>query len=278
MVLRNIFDVSQFGQYENMSLEKTKLTPQTAPCQSHHTCFDIFLTFSRFRQSEDYSGLIDFLIINFPKNVKNKTFNFINTGHLFHSLYAYIPPLTDVTRERKQIRLSEECIKKLFVSTINDFKLYNELYTMLRANRDMIKMCPCELLMKRRNDIIDYVDTIKNKQFDTKPLKLKKEPIDNIMYKYSLNWKNMLLKKKIQGISIKAKKKRKIKVRKILNDDVLKLEDDKSATTTLIGIAGFTLRACDHTFTLLEKQLRSGDEAVSFIKICTKCSYNTVKS
>ncbi|AHH82664.1 LEF-5 [Buzura suppressaria nucleopolyhedrovirus] len=179
---------------------------QNAPSGTLHS-FDLFLIFKQFRQENAYNNLIQFLVQNYPGNVKNKTFNFINTNHLFHSLYAYVPAVTNVEKERKQIRLSEECIEKLFKSTNNDFKLYTELFEMIRANR-LPQECPCQLLIQRRNEIKMHVNMIHEKKFDNKPPKLKKENIDNIMYKYSLNWKSLLLKKKaIESVAYKNLKK-----------------------------------------------------------------------
>ncbi|AKC91679.1 lef5 [Lambdina fiscellaria nucleopolyhedrovirus] len=281
-------------------------------------CYDLFVIFKRFREGNNHKELIDFLVRNFPTNVKNKTFNFVNTHHLFHSLYAYIPAITNVEKERKQIRLSEECIQKLFVNTTNDFKLYTELFNMMRDN-NIKEECPCQLLIQRRDEIKVYVDMINEKKFDNKPPKLKKESIDNIMYKYSLNWKNLLLKRKIsENCNKNGKKKKIVKKRTILTDDLIYLptnETDATATTTamttattavvlvdddkkhnempnkndniiffkktrnknainikkLHAINGMSLNACQHVYVVQEKQLRAGDEAVSFLRYCNKC-------
>ncbi|AAL01771.1 late expression factor 5 [Spodoptera litura nucleopolyhedrovirus] len=260
-----------------------------------HCCYELYKVFKRFRENNQCRELILYLTKNYPNNVKNKTFNFINTGHLFHSLYAYIPALTGAERERKQIRLSVECIRKLFESTINPFKLYGELFQVIQSSSSL-DTCPCELLISRRESIKDYVRMIKEKKFDTKPPKLKKDNIDNIMYKYSINWKNILLKKKIgndgrsidvgdgggtdlvasssssSSISNSVKKKRKIKHRKIMTDEFIKF-DHKNDNGRLFPVAGWTLRApCNnHEYIVAEKQLRAGDEAVSFIRRCVKC-------
>jgi hypothetical protein len=237
-------------------------------------CYELFLKFKQFRECGDYAKLIDFLIKTFPDNVKNKTFNFINTQHLFHSLYAYIPSIANSQeKERKQIRLSEECLKKLFVSTINDFKLYDELYSLIRSN-ELKERCPCELLLQRRNEIKEYADNINNKTFDTKPPKLKKELIDNIMYKFSIKWKNVMLKKKTLEINSgknDKKKKRKIKKRTILTDDIIYLKLD-SNIKKLYSVNGMSLSMCKHEFVTMEKQMRSSDEIVSFIKYCKFCN------
>nr|WUR10754.1 lef5 [Calliteara abietis nucleopolyhedrovirus] len=210
-------------------------------------CYDLFLIFKQFRTNNQYKEVIDFLTSRFPNNVKNKTFNFVNTSHLFHSLYAYIPAITNVEKERKQIRLSVECIQKLFSCTINDFKLYIELFEMIKTEHLALE-CPCQLLLRRREEIKLYVASIHDKKFDNKPPKLKKETIDNIMYKYSLNWKNLLLKQKTTNINSNNnnsssnssanclgnfnatnknvyKKKRKLKKRIILTDDYLYLNN-----------------------------------------------------
>lgn len=156
------------------------------------------------------------------------------------------------------------------------------------------KNCPCELLLQRKQEIKDYVESIKNKKFDTKPNKLKKEPIDNIMYKYSLNWKNLMLKKKLSetnsdcsGNSImlndntsraakgQSKKKLKVKKRTILTDEIIYLDQEHITAATkhrLSNINGLSLNRCRHNFITVEKQLRAGDEAVSFIKYCQYCN------
>lgn len=208
---------------------------------------------------------------NYTNNVKNKTFNFVHTGHLFHSLYAYIPTVSNVERERKQIRLSEDCVHKLFINTINDFKLYSEIFEYMRREK-LPEKCPCELLMRRLNQIKDYVGIIKGKKFDSKPPKLKKEPLDNILFKYSINWKNLLLKKKVAEANSKSvRKKRKIKKRNILTDDLVYLRKIEY-TMGLPSVNGMSLKACTHEFVTIERQMRAGDEAVSFIKYCRKCN------
>ncbi|QEI03617.1 LEF-5 [Rachiplusia nu nucleopolyhedrovirus] len=292
MAKRNQIQVVDIDQNKNVSLEKSSSASKKDPSHGKHNCYDLFCIFKSFRENKQYSELIRFLIDNYPSNVKNKTFNFVNTGHLFHSLYAYIPAATNVEKERKQIRLSEECIGKLFVNTINDFKLYAELFNMIITQKSK-KSCPCELLLQRKQEIKDYVDSIKAKKFDTKPPKLKKESIDNIMYKYSLNWKNLMLKKKLSeaahdcsGKSIMmnttnenvigkvkghGKKKLKIKKRTILTDEIIYLENI-STKYKLPNINGLSLNSCTHEFITIEKQLRAGDEAVSFIKYCRYCN------
>ncbi|AKN80588.1 Late expression factor 5 [Perigonia lusca single nucleopolyhedrovirus] len=256
-------------------------------------CYDLFLIFKQFRENNQCKELIEFLVTNYPNNVKNKTFNFVNTGHLFHSLYAYIPTITNVEKERKQIRLSEECIHKLFKNTINDFRLYTELFELIiqqqKSKNKSTEECPCQLLLKRREEIKLYVDKI-NEKFDTKPPKLKKEHIDNIMYKYSLNWKNLLLKRKITSVNIVSNrdnnqiksiddgvgegkiisKKRKIKRRNILTDDLIYLKNIND--NKLSNMSGMSIKMCNHTFVIMEKQMRAGDEAVSFIKYCKHCN------
>ncbi|AGE89939.1 LEF-5 [Spodoptera littoralis nucleopolyhedrovirus] len=264
--------------------------PSSEATPKLHCCYELYKVFKQFRENNQCRELILYLTKNYPNNVKNKTFNFINTGHLFHSLYAYIPALTGAERERKQIRLSVECIRKLFESTINPFKLYGELFQVIKSSSatESSETCPCELLISRRESIKDYVRMIKEKKFDTKPPKLKKDNIDNIMYKYSINWKAILLKKKIAndvkssvcGGGVKqadpatslnsVKKKRKIKQRKIMTDEFIKFDYNERR---LFPIAGWTLRApCEnHEYVVDEKQLRAGDEAVSFIRRCIKC-------
>ncbi|AAZ67457.1 late expression factor 5 (lef5) [Trichoplusia ni single nucleopolyhedrovirus] len=267
---------------KNVSLDKSCASTKHDPGRWHHNCYELFLIFKEFRNNNQHKELIQFLIDNYPTNVKNKTFNFVNTEHLFHSLYAYIPAITNVEKERKQIRLSEECIHKLFVNTINDFKLYSELFDMIIGQK-MKETCPCQLLLQRREEIKVYVNTIRDKKFDTKPPKLKKEYIDNIMYKYSLNWKNLLLKKKLSetsdgrgnivgiGKSKNAKKKLKHKKRTILTDDLIYLKNI-THSQRLPAINGMSLKVCKHSFITVEKQMRAGDEAVSFIKYCQYCS------
>ncbi|QWO71630.1 LEF5 [Orgyia pseudotsugata single capsid nuclopolyhedrovirus] len=259
--------------------------PENGPDNDGLHCYKLFLTFKQFRDNNQHKELIEFLVQKYPANVKNKTFNFVNTNHLFHSLYAYIPAVTNVEKERKQIRLSEECIHKLFLSTVNDFKLYTELFNLIRVNQ-MKEKCPCELLLRRREEIKTYVTMINEKKFDNKPPKLKKELIDNIMYKYSLNWKSLLLKRKVsttatmalppidveqENVDRLAKKKRKIKKRTILTDDYIYVEGLNASICKLHGITGVSLMTCAHDWIVEEKQLRAGDEAVSFIRYCRLC-------
>ncbi|UYE99099.1 MAG: hypothetical protein [Betabaculovirus sp.] len=57
------------------------------------------------------------------------------------------------------------------------------------------------MIAARLNDNIVYNESIKCKNFDSKPCKLKKEPIDAILFKYSINWKSSLNKKKYTHIN-----------------------------------------------------------------------------
>lgn len=235
--------------------------------------------------NKNYAALIDFLIVNFPKNVKNKTFNFAATSHLFHSLYAYVPSVSALVRERKQIRLQIECLSKLFTNTINDFKLYADLYEFIeheRKNGNLMDVCcPCELLQKSLLNTKRYVDNLNSKQFDIKPPKFKKENFDNILYKYSLNYKNLLMKKKEKHNINSLKRKKKIKQRQILNNNIIYLQnykhdddddDDKGKPSLLLhDISGYTLQMCKHEFVTVESQTRAGDEIVSFISLCKHC-------
>ncbi|AWN01893.1 lef-5 [Cyclophragma undans nucleopolyhedrovirus] len=168
----------------------------------------LFKLFKEFRLNKNYSELIEFLVKNFPGNVKNKTFNFTLTGHLFHSLYAYVPSASDLVKERKQIRLQSECLAKLFNNTINDFKLYSELFEFIESHPHEAAdvSCPCQLLHRSLLNTKNYVQNLNTKQFDIKPPKFKKELFDNILYKYSLNYKSLLLKKKEKHTAKKKKK------------------------------------------------------------------------
>ncbi|AXS67743.1 lef-5 [Cryptophlebia peltastica nucleopolyhedrovirus] len=225
--------------------------------------------FKEFRKNQNYEELIQFLNKNFPANVKNKTFDFLNTGHMFHSLYAYVPSINNQQKERKQIRLSEECIKKLFENTKNDIEMYQEIFDLMHQTNSEFE-CPCELLMKRREEIKAYVGTLEQKVFDTKPVKLKKEQIDAIMSKYSLDWKSILIKKKGNEVTKKGvKKKRKIKKRTIMNDEQIYLKINVENKLGLIN--GMSLSKCSHEYVVEERQMRAGDEIVSFVKLCRLC-------
>ncbi|QNV47879.1 late expression factor 5 [Alphabaculovirus altersperidaniae] len=272
----NAREIGPFGQNKNVSAQENVSSLQHSP-RRQHDCYDLFLIFKDFRRRKAYKELIDFLVANYAGNVKNKTFNFVHTGHLFHSLYAYIPAVSNVERERKQIRLSEDCVHKLFVNTINDFKLYTEIFEYIRRD-GLPETCPCELLVRRLDQIKNYVNVIKSKKFDSKPPKLKKEPIDNILFKYSINWKNILLKKKIAesaNANKSLRKKRTFTKRNILTDDIIYLNDTKH-TIGLPSLNGLSLKECDHKFVTVERQIRAGDEAVSFIKYCQKCNRTMV--
>lgn len=229
--------------------------------------FDLWVAFKQFRESLDYIGTIDFLNKTFSNNIKNKTFNFNGTGHLFHSFYAYVPQLNN-SKERKQIRLTYACISKLYQSTKNDFNLYTELFQLL----DNSTICPCQILLKRQNEIINYINELDSKTFDAKPPKLLKNNIDNILYKYSLNWKSTLLKKR-GHINVHVKKKKKISLQKSFNNKPLHFGNK---CTSLQIINGMTLVECNHVFRCVEKQTRSGDELVSFINVCMFCNLSKV--
>jgi Baculoviridae late expression factor 5/Baculoviridae late expression factor 5 C-terminal domain len=266
-----------------MSLDDRVIQSQTDPVatkrchnQKKWTCKALFKLFKEYRLNKNYSHLIEFLIKNFPKNVKNKTFNFSETNHLFHSLYAYVPSASDLMKERKQIRLQEECIAKLFNSTINDFELYTELFDFLENNEKNEIQCPCQLLNERKIYSEQYVQNLNDKEFDIKPPKFKKDIIDNILQKYSINYKILYLKKKKDKCIVNiTKRKNKIKRRQILNDKIIYL-NTKTTTNfdnddTLRSINGFTLKSCQHEFETIETQTKAGDEIVSFISFCKIC-------
>ncbi|ABC61202.1 LEF-5 [Choristoneura occidentalis granulovirus] len=234
-----------------MSLNNRPIVVKNNP-----TIFHLFNIFSKFRNDNDYDGLVNYLTTNYPQNVKNRTFNFNNTGHTFHILYAYVPSLSN--KERKQIRL--DCIEKLLQNTKNDFKLYEDLMNIIIDENK----CPCELISARLNDNILYNENLKNKNFDIKPSKLKKEPIDAILFKYSINWKNSLNKKRSAG----GKRKSGLK----FNTDKIEVDLKNIVTpSTLSSICGFTIGQCEHVLKTEDHQLRAGDEIVSFIKYCIKC-------
>jgi hypothetical protein len=261
-----------------MSLDNCVVQTQTYPLATERchvekkwTCKTLFKLFREFRLNKNYSDLIEFLIRNFPKNVKNKTFNFTDTDHLFHSLYAYVPSVSDLVKERKQIRLQETCIEKLFNNTINDFKLYNELFEFLELTETVYE-CPCQLLNKRLTDTKNYVQNLNQKVFDSKPPRFKKEAIDNILYKYSVNWKNLLLKKRDKHVVDVTRRKKKIKRRQMLIDKVIYLQINiDSLCNTLYSMNGLTLKSCEHQFETIETQTKAGDEIVSFIRFCRFC-------
>ena len=272
-----------------MSFDEGVVETQTNPkhgCKTTlpWTSYSLFQRFCEFRKQKRYSELIKFLTLHFSENVKNKTFNFLNTGHLFHSLYAYIPNTSDLIKERKQIRLSEECIEKLFCNTVNDFKLYSELFMLIVTDKTLQFECPCQLLFKRREEIKSYVANIQQKKFDSKPPKLKKELIDNIMYKYSLNWKTLLLKKKntSRGCSTttappSVKKRKKTRKKAIITDEIIYLDSytmSEEQKNLLYNLNGLSLQTvCQHQFVVSEKQTRAGDEIVSFVRHCVLCNY-----
>lgn len=220
--------------------------------------------FAEFRRREDYTGLIDHLITTYPKNVKNRTFNFTNTGHTFHMLYAFVPSPSN--KERKQIRL--DCIEKLMKSTSNDFKLYEDLMKLM-GDKLCENTCPCQLIINRLQENIAYNEGLLKKNFDSKPVKLKKEPIDAILFKYSINWKQSLKKKKTS-----VNKKSEPRVKSAHEEE--KLFDyaafaEGLSPSSLRCLNGATVVACRHVFGVQERQLRAGDEVVSFIKACTVC-------
>ncbi|AOL56809.1 LEF-5 [Chrysodeixis includens nucleopolyhedrovirus] len=272
--------VAEVAYDKNVSLDKSCASAKNDPGRWRHNCYELFLIFKKFRHNNQYKELIQFLVDNYPTNVKNKTFNFVNTEHLFHSLYAYIPAITNVEKERKQIRLSEECIHKLFVNTINDFKLYSELFDMI-INQKMKETCPCQLLLQRREEIKEYVNTIRDKSLTLNRQSLKKS-ISTTLCTILVELENLLLKKKLSerataeatlwaSARIKMPKKIKTQKRTILTDDLIYLKNIKHSQR-LSPINGMSLKVCKHSFITVEKQLRAGDEAVSFIKYCQYCS------
>nr|QKV50228.1 ORF67 protein [Plutella xylostella granulovirus] len=232
--------------------------PSVAQNEPIHAMFDIF---TEFRQTRNYTGLIQYLITNYPKNVKNRTFNFTNAGHTFHLLYAYIPSVS--SKERKQIRL--DCIAKLIQNTSNDHKLYVEIFELMGHKNK----CPCEMISARLKEHINYTDNLLHKNFDIKPVKLKKEPIDNILFKYSINWKHSLRKRKVKSNESAVVKKKSVSrdINKLIIHEVI----DGLAPTSLLSLNGATVDPCKHRFVTIEKQCRAGDEIVSFIRYCELC-------
>ncbi|QOD40041.1 lef-5 [Matsumuraeses phaseoli granulovirus] len=247
-----------------MSFDQRPSVVQNVPSVLH-----LFKVFSNFRQNNDYEGLVNYLITNYPQNVKNRTFNFNNTGHIFHMLYAYVPSPSN--KERKQIRL--DCIEKLLKNTTNDFKLYEDLIDLMNAT-DSTYRCPCELITARLNDNIAYNESLKTKNFDIKPCKLKKEPIDTILFKYSINWKHSLNKRNV-GANVNGKKINNVRRQEIdtFVDIAIDMKNVK-LPSTLSPINGYTVQQCHHEYVVEERQLRAGDEAVSFVKFCKLCGCN----
>ncbi|ABF50294.1 lef-5 [Antheraea pernyi nucleopolyhedrovirus] len=254
-----------------MAAVKGVAQPQTRPLALHGgqwTPRALFTVFAEFRASKDYAQLIRFLTTNFACYVKNKTFNFANTGHLFHSLYAYVPNVSELVKERKQIRLQVDCVTRLLSSTTNDFKMYVELFEHVDAAVD----CPCLLLQRSMANAKNYVDGLNCKRFDIKPPKFKKEPFDAILCKYSLNYKSLLLKRKEKRTVSASKRQKKIKRRQLLNDKVIYLVDKKRfEDCALLRPSGLSLKPCRHKFVVAENQTRAGDEMVSFIQYCERC-------
>jgi hypothetical protein len=229
--------------------------------------------FAEFRAKNNYADLIKFLVKNFAAHVKNKTFNFAGTGHLFHSLYAYVPNVSDLVKERKQIRLQIDCVTRLFSNTTNDFKMYVELFDYIDAH-DRASDCPCLLLHRSMQNAKGYVENLNCKRFDIKPPKFKKETFDSILCKYSLNYKSLLLKKKEKRtVSCVVRRQKKIKHRQLLNDKIIYLHNDKgfNKCTVLRALSGLSVKPCQHKFATIERQTRAGDEMVSFIQYCELC-------
>ncbi|AQQ80356.1 LEF-5 [Betabaculovirus altermyunipunctae] len=230
------------------------------------TLRDAFHVFARFRQEKNYDGLIQYLITTYPKNVKNRTFNFSGGGHVFHMLYAYVPLVS--TKERKQIRL--DFIDRLMTKTSNDFKLYEDVIKLMGDKN--LDMCPCELINARLQDNISYNNNLLNKHFDVKPAKLKKEPIDALLSKNSINWKQSLRKKKMNLVK---------KNKTVTTPTADSASETSSAPLSVDGLTmkpsklqkinGQTVESCKHSFVVVEKQLRAGDEAVSFVRVCKLC-------
>ncbi|AKR17515.1 LEF-5 [Mocis latipes granulovirus] len=265
---------------QNVPFEKRVCVANNEPIHQHvdndddlgksndtKTLRDVFNVFAQFRKDKNYNGLIQYLISTYPKNVKNRTFNFAGGGHIFHTLYAYVPLVS--TKERKQIRL--DFIDKLMIKTQNDFKLYEDVIKLMGDND--LDTCPCELISARLQDNIVYTNNLQNKHFDAKPVKLKKEPIDALLSKNSINWKQSLKKKKINLIN---KSKVVVAAEKKLPDTTcnvpLTLEGVQLEPSCLHQINGYTVDSCKHQFVVMEKQLRAGDEAVSFLRVCVLCN------
>ncbi|QDL57034.1 LEF-5 [Dione juno nucleopolyhedrovirus] len=269
-----------------MALVKSVAQPQTRPPTFHGeqwTPRALFTIFAGFRASKDYAQLIDFLIGNFARHVKNKTFNFAGTGHLFHSLYAFVPNVSESVKERKQIRLQVDCVMRLFKNTTNDFKLYAELFNFIDAHGGA--ECPCMLLQQSKLNAVSHVDDLNCKPFDGKPPKFKKEPFDTILSKYSLNYRALCSKKREKcAMGAVKRQKKKMKRREFLNDRIIYLhknncgDDNNNAAAAAVdkdkilrGPSGASLRPCRHRFITVERQTRAGDEMVSFIQYCELC-------
>ena len=178
-------------------------------------------------------------------------------------LYAYVP--SPSSKERKQIRL--DCLEKLMETTKNDFRLYEDIIALMGNE---CKRCPCELIADRLSDNIAYSESIKNKNFDSKPSKLKKEPIDAILFKYSINWKSSLNKKKLTYTS---KSKPKQQQEKSV-DTCIEIDERRLTASSLTSLNGRSVKRCNHEFVTRERQLRAGDEIVSFVHFCKYCGRN----
>ncbi|AAC59099.1 late expression factor 5 [Orgyia pseudotsugata multiple nucleopolyhedrovirus] len=259
-----------------MALVKGVAQSQTRPLAFHGeqwTPRALFTVFGAFRASKDYAKLIEFLTNNFACYVKNKTFNFAGTGHLFHSLYAFVPNVSELVKERKQIRLQIDCVMRLFKNTTNDFKMYVELFAFIDAHGGA--ECPCLLLQQSKLNAVSFVENLNCKLFDIKPPKFKKEPFDSILSKYSLNYKALCFKKKEKcTVGCVTKRQKKMKRRQLLSDRVIYLHNKNDVLderTLLHGPSGTSLAPCLHRYATVERQTRAGDEMVSFIRYCELC-------
>ncbi|AJK91742.1 lef-5 [Spodoptera frugiperda granulovirus] len=252
------------GDEQHVPSDGSASVVKNDPIDEHNetkTLRDVFNVFARFRRDKNYSGLIQYLITTYPKNVKNRTFNFSGGGHTFHMLYAYVPLVS--TKERKQIRL--DFIDKLMTKTSNDFKLYEDVIKLMGDND--LDTCPCELINARLQDNIAYNNNLQNKHFDVKPAKLKKEPIDALLSKNSINWKQSLKKKKVNLV----KKVKTPPSSPFVSDATTISLSTLQHPTRLHKINGYTVQSCRHEWVVVEKQLRAGDEAVSFVTVCKLC-------
>lgn len=247
-----------------MALDNGHVVAQHDPL---HNLGHVFEVFAEFRRNKDYTGLVDYLLTHYTANVKNRTFNFGNGGHTFHMLYAYVPSVS--SKERKQIRL--DSIEKLIKSTTNDFNMYVEVRNLM-TREQLTNTCPCELIQQRLEQNIFYSESLKQKTFDLKPVKLKKEPIDAVLYKYSVNWKQSLKKKYGSAVSTGRAVVKRPSVLRRCSNNVSRLRLQDTAPSSLHTITGYTVKSvCVHDYATFEKQLRAGDEAVSFVTVCKLC-------
>lgn len=208
--------------------------------------------------------LIAFLQEFNPK--AKKTLNISNSGHIFHSLYAYIPDFGK--KERKVLPLHAERLEKILKAN----KLSYQYYDKIRSQYGYNLICPCEKLAEQLQIVQFDNDAYNQKEFNEPIVKTPRNmEIQLTMDQFNLTFRNKL---KITRQKTRTRKKNTTQKLKPLDIDPRNV----MKTTLLHGYSTLNKLCTKHVYSnssdskyCFLKQTRAGDEGPTVFKTCLNC-------